>query len=218
MYNKWNDYIFGLWMAHESQEYLVAFPLMFGSVVFKQSSCRTMLIISLLLALITGILFKYHWNRRKIYQSSWSMTGPTVLPIVGNALMFLNISSVWFFCFNFFFNKPHIDEFLKNCLIIISESFEIISGLFATYNSPFRVWLGQHFFIVYHEPEHIEQILNSPHTTDKGDMYKFVRMVLGGDGLFTSVGKCFINFKCFSNIIKSIFLVQVVNGNTIESC
>lgn len=39
-----------------------------------------------------------------------------------------------------------------------------------------------------HDPTHFEQILNSPHTADKGDMYKYVEESLGGDGIITSKG------------------------------
>lgn len=48
--------------------------------------------------------------------------------------------------------------------------------------------MGHRFFIICHDPKQFEQILNSPDTADKGDMYKFVQRSLGGDGLFTSKG------------------------------
>lgn len=51
------------------------------------------MIIILVVALIAVIIFKYHWDRRKCYQTSWRMTGPPALPIVGNAIMFLDNSS-----------------------------------------------------------------------------------------------------------------------------
>lgn len=39
-------------------------------------------------------------------------------------------------------------------------------------------------------------------------MYKFVRLALGGDGLFTSVGKCFIYKILTLKNIKSIFFCK----------
>lgn len=85
-----------------------------------------------------------------------------------------------------------------------TESVEITTRLFTTYNSPFRLWLGHQFFIILYEPEHIEQILNSSHTTDKGDMYKFISKVMGGEGLFTIGGWLFIYSK-YNRYSNSIF-------------
>lgn len=70
--------------------------LLWSSVaLFEKKAIRTMLFI-FVVTLLFVIVLKYNWNRRKLYQTSWSMTGPPALPIVGNALMFLNTSSIFF--------------------------------------------------------------------------------------------------------------------------
>lgn len=48
--------------------------------------------------------------------------------------------------------------------------------------------MGHKFFIIFHDPEQFEQILNSTDTTDKGDVRKIINRVMGGVGLFTSRG------------------------------
>lgn len=50
-----------------------------------------LIIVTFLLVLL---LLKYHWDRRKLYKASWIMSGPPALPFIGNALLFLNSSSM----------------------------------------------------------------------------------------------------------------------------
>lgn len=52
------------------------------------------------LAVIVIIFFKYHWSRRKIYYLSWSIHGPTAIPIIGNGLLFLNDIGEYFISYN----------------------------------------------------------------------------------------------------------------------
>lgn len=75
-----------------------------------------------------------------------------------------------------------------NFILFFIEIVEKTRCLFATYSSPFRLWMGHKFFIILHDPEHFSQILNSPDATDKGDVRKIINRVMGGEGLFTSRG------------------------------
>lgn len=115
------------------------------------------------------------------------MNGPPALPFIGNALLFMNSSSVLWYAAAYY-----LYSFI---LYILTEIVEKVHQLGLVYGSPFRFWLANRFLIIFNDPESIEVILNSPETMDKGDVYQFVTKVMGGDGLFTSAGKC--NLKMF---------------------
>ena len=65
------------------------------------------------------------------------------------------------------------------------------------FKKPVRFWLGTRFLIYCYDPSSLETILNSPHTMDKGRVYKYVHLVLGGEGLFTSGGNKFFNTRLY---------------------
>lgn len=141
-----------------------------------------LIIVTFLLILL---LLKYHWDRRSFYKASWIMNGPLALPFIGNALLFLNSSSIF---------DTRLCSIQKYKLYSITSYFVIeiiekVHQLGLVYGSPFRFWLANRFLIIFNDPESIEQILNSRDTMDKGDVYQFVTKVMGGDGLFTSSGK-----------------------------
>lgn len=51
-----------------------------------------------LLICVVAFIIMYHWDRRKLYYLSWKMPGPPALPIIGNALYFINSSGVCLLC------------------------------------------------------------------------------------------------------------------------
>lgn len=74
-------------------------------------------------------------------------------------------------------------------IFVRSEIMKKVERLGHTYGLPMRFWLGNRFVILYNRPEHLEVILNSPQTLDKGNVYEFITKVMGGEGLFTSSGE-----------------------------
>lgn len=58
----------------------------------------------------------------------------------------------------------------------------------------YRLWIGPYLMVILNRPEQAELVLKSPHALDKGRFYRSVKLVIGGDGLFTSGGKLLLPF------------------------
>lgn len=55
------------------------------------------------------------------------------------------------------------------------------------YGNLSSLWIGPRLFVFVNQPQHIEQILNSPLCIDKGLSYKFIEKIVG-NGLITLKG------------------------------
>lgn len=62
---------------------------------------------------------------------------------------------------------------------------QYMDGLSRQFKAPFISWMGTDCFLYINDPNTVEQIFNSTHCTNKGDLYRFISSAIG-DGLFTS--------------------------------
>lgn len=63
--------------------------------------------------------------------------------------------------------------------------------------------MGTRFIIYFADPNEAEIVINHPNTIDKGGVYKYIEEMIGGPGLFTSVGK-------YIKVSLLVFLIKVL--------
>ncbi|KAH8255059.1 hypothetical protein KR032_012351 [Drosophila birchii] len=97
------------------------------------------------------------WSRRRYYIAAWKLRGPVGWPFIGMGLQMMNPST-----------------FLQ-----------YMDGLSRQFKAPFISWMGTDCFLYVNDPSTVEQIFNSTHCTNKGELYRFISSAIG-DGLFTS--------------------------------
>ncbi|XP_037050456.1 probable cytochrome P450 313a4 isoform X1 [Bradysia coprophila] len=118
---------------------------------------------TILATLCVLLLLRHVWYRRKFYYLSWKIQGPLSLPLIGNSLTFLDSSKV------------------------VNTTTDLMKQYKST--TPIRFWLAGHFILYFANPEDVETIMTSPHSLDKGTIYKLIHFMSGGDGLFTMGGE-----------------------------
>ncbi|XP_069966091.1 cytochrome P450 4d1-like [Bactrocera oleae] len=121
-------------------------------------SVFVILVFSSLVALLTYCYAKYG----RLYALAGRFSGPPALPIIGNALTFLNIES---------------HEFVSRCL-----------EMFDKYGKTYRLWLGPQLNIILHDQHDVEVLLSSNKLTVKSDHYRFMKCWMH-DGLLLSHGR-----------------------------
>ncbi|XP_017482888.1 PREDICTED: cytochrome P450 4d1-like [Rhagoletis zephyria] len=136
------------------------------------------LVVSTLVALLTYVYAKYG----RLYSLGRRFRGPPALPIIGNALLFLDI-------------QP--DEFISRCLAMIKE-----------YGKTFRLWLGPDLNIIMHDFRDVEILLSSPKFTTKSDQYRFLKDWLH-DGLLLSHGR---KYQQRRKLITPAFHFKMMEG------
>ncbi|CAK1541684.1 unnamed protein product [Leptosia nina] len=100
-----------------------------------------------------GIWCHWRFKNRKLISMASKIPGPPVVPLFGNALMFMA--------------KPE-------------EMISIIEKILQDYAGTLKFWLGPDLNIIVSNPEDIKTLLTSPKTSKKGPQYKYMADILGG--------------------------------------
>ncbi|CAD6991345.1 probable cytochrome P450 313b1 [Ceratitis capitata] len=100
---------------------------------------------------------EFLWSRRRFYRVAWQLSGPWGWPFLGKGLEMM---------------RP--DTFMQYLESTAKE-----------YATPFISWMGTSCFLYVNDPDTVDTVFNSPHCTNKGELYSFVAEGIG-DGLFTS--------------------------------
>ncbi|XP_020813097.1 probable cytochrome P450 313b1 [Drosophila serrata] len=116
-----------------------------------------MLACIILIGWLLLLWFYFLWSRRRYYRAAWQLRGPIGWPFIGMGLQMMNPAT-----------------FLQ-----------YMDGLSRQFKAPFISWMGTDCFLYVNDPSTVEQIFNSTHCTNKGDLYRFISSAIG-DGLFTS--------------------------------
>jgi cytochrome P450 family 4 len=98
-------------------------------------------------------------NELRKLQLAWNMSGPKALPLIGNALLFLNKSPI---------------EFIV-----------IVRNLISQHGKFFRLWLGNELLLVMTDQSDVQFVLTSMKMITKSNEYKFLQPWLNL-GLLTS--------------------------------
>ncbi|CAH1641027.1 unnamed protein product [Spodoptera littoralis] len=111
----------------------------------------------LLLYIIGGALVAFwllwRYKNRRMIQMANKLPGPPTLPLLGNALVFMN--------------RP--EEILNK-----------LGELMETYGDIFRFWLGPELNIVVKNPTDVRVLLSSTKVNQKGPVYDFLLPFIGG--------------------------------------
>ncbi|XP_072934268.1 cytochrome P450 4C1-like [Epargyreus clarus] len=110
--------------------------------------------------LLTSFWLRWRYRNRRLLEMAKSLPGPTPLPFIGNAHMFMG--------------KP------EELIIVIRE-------LIKTSGDVSRFWLGPDLNIVVSDPDEIKVLLSNPKTSFKGPQYKYMADVIG-DGILSGSG------------------------------
>ncbi|XP_066256816.1 cytochrome P450 4C1-like [Euwallacea similis] len=123
------------------------------------------------------------WKRRSLYVAAAKMKGPSALPFIGNAMLFM----------------------CKNEKILMK-----IYTLIKMYTpGPIRFWLGPLLLIVVTEPKHLEKIMHSSKFSNKfSGIYRFPKIFLG-EGLISGNGP---HMKPDRKVILKMFDLNFVAG------
>ncbi|XP_046734901.1 cytochrome P450 4C1-like [Diprion similis] len=152
-------------------------------------SISGLIVTSAILCGIISILI-YHLRRLRLYKQASKFSGPPVLPIFGNTLIFVGSN----------------EDILRK-----------IMELGDLYPSPFRVWFGHRLFLGVTNPEQMKTIFLSQKTIEKEDLYKFIRPWLG-TGLFTApASKWRVKRKLIMPTFNSRILESFVEVFAIQS-
>ncbi|XP_014094459.2 probable cytochrome P450 313b1 [Bactrocera oleae] len=134
-------------------------------------------------ALATWLLLMwiyFLWSRRRFYHVAWQLPGPVGLPFIGLGLKMM-----------------HPETFLQ-----------FMEYTSKRYIAPFISWMGTSCFLYVNDPETVETIFNSPHCTNKGELYRFLAAAIG-DGLFTSSSH---RWNKHRRLINPAFSRQIINN------
>ncbi|EDV43806.1 uncharacterized protein Dana_GF16333 [Drosophila ananassae] len=116
-----------------------------------------MLVCIILLVWLLLVWMYFLWSRRRYYKAAWQLRGPIGWPFIGMGLQMMT-----------------------------PETFlQYMDGLSRKFKAPFISWMGTNCILYVNDPSTVEQIFNSTHCTNKGDIYRFMSSAIG-DGLFTS--------------------------------
>ncbi|XP_011211871.2 cytochrome P450 4d1 [Bactrocera dorsalis] len=163
-------------------------------------SVPLILVFSSLVALLTYCYAKY----ARLYALAGRFGGPPALPIIGNALTFLNIEA---------------HEFVSRCLEMGEK-----------YGKTYRLWLGPQLNIIVHDPHDVEVLLSSNKLAVKADQYRYMKCWMH-DGLLLSHGRKYqqrrklvsptFHYKMLDNFLScfqehSLELVQQMRGLCME--
>ena len=64
---------------------------------------------------------------------------------------------------------------------------DLLFNAYGKYKLPGRVWVAHELYVALKNPEHIKIVLNSPNSLAKGDLYRFLKPIVG-EGLFSAPG------------------------------
>ncbi|XP_072159667.1 cytochrome P450 4C1 [Bemisia tabaci] len=121
--------------------------------VIPDVNVGTQVLLGILFACVTLFWGTQKWKNRHLSKLASMFPGPMALPIIGNALEFLN-----------------------------SEPEDILSSMYRlgqNYKSPFRFWLGNRLCIQVSKPADLQIVLNNSKTLGKDEVYKFLQAVIG---------------------------------------
>ncbi|GAB0099521.1 hypothetical protein DMENIID0001_153930 [Sergentomyia squamirostris] len=99
------------------------------------------LLLVLLVVLLVTFLFQHLWMKRDLYKLSWHLSGPFVIPILGNLHFLLSLSN--------------------------EDLFNSMRTFFRNYKTPARFWIGSSLFVCVTKPEDVQVILNSMECIDR---------------------------------------------------
>ncbi|XP_044733712.1 cytochrome P450 4C1-like [Chrysoperla carnea] len=133
-------------------QYTVWEPLLHSSTYF--------LLKYTLLTIIVISVIKFYWDRRRLYICALKFSGPTAIPLLGNALLFAV--------------QPED---------ILNRIYEIV----CKYSSPCRLWFGHKLMTIIYAPEDLEVVLSDTVNIKKDHTYSFIEPFLG-QGLISNSG------------------------------
>lgn len=154
------------------------------------------LMFSSVVALLTYCYAKYG----RLYVLASRFPGPKALPLIGNALIFVNIEA---------------DEFIRRCWQMVDK-----------YGKTYRLWLGPELNLIMHDPHDVEVLLSSNKLAVKSDQYRYLKCWMH-DGLLLSHGRKYqqrrklvsptFHFKMLEDFLScfqehSLVLVQQLRG------
>lgn len=118
--------------------------------------------LTFLVVFIIVVIGWYYKKYHERYAMASKLPGPPMLPIVGNALMFLGKSP--------------------------SEVLNILVKLSKKHGRTLRVMVGTQIQVLINDPKQVEMVLGSQKLIDKSDEYDFIEKWLG-TGLLVSTGQ-----------------------------
>ncbi|XP_012257519.2 cytochrome P450 4C1-like isoform X1 [Athalia rosae] len=132
---------------------------------------------------IIGLLV-FHFKRWRMYELSAKFDGPTCIPFLGNALLFLR----------------HPTDVLK-----------VLEKLLTVYpNSPLRLWLGPQLVVASFEAEQIKHVLSDARLIEKSTAFEMFQIGLG-NGLLTAPAKIWqVNRKLMEPTFSRMFVAASV--------